>query len=171
MNSTRCWLIAGAALVFCGVFAPAAKAQAGETIEVFTKADLVGALDAVDAKHEPNTDNATLNITFSNGLRANAAVMACEDQETLTNCHATSILATFGRPADADDVAVTKAINTYNYRENFGRAYVDPNGKISVRLYIISDGGIRRENYRRQINLWAASLGDFTQYLYSPEGS
>lgn len=171
MNITRCWLVAGAALALGGVFAPAAKAQSGETIEVFTRADLVRALDAVGAKHEPNTDNVTLNVTFSNGLRANAAVMACEDQETLTNCYATSILATFGTPPSADDAAIGQAINTYNYRKNFGRAYLDPNGKISVRIYIISDGGIRRENYRTQISLWATSLGDFTKYLYSPDDS
>lgn len=33
-------------------------------------------------------------------------------------------------------------------------------------MYIIADGGITRENYRRQIGLWFGSVVDFFGYLY-----
>lgn len=143
-----------------------AIAQTNDTIEVFTRADLHAALDANEATYEANEDGRTIDVTFKNTLRANAAIMACDEGDDEANCYATSILATFGMPEGATPETITEAINTYNYRENFGRAYVSPNGRISVRIYIISDGGIKRENYRRQIELWSTSLEYFVQYLY-----
>lgn len=160
--------VIASALTF-GLNAAPAIAQSGDTIEVFTTADLTQALDSIDATHTPSDDGRTINLTFENGINANAAIMACEDEENLKTCYATSILATFGRPDGATDEQVAKAINDYNYLENFGRAYLDPDGRISARMYIISDGGIKRENYRQQIGLWAYSLADFIGYLYPEE--
>ncbi len=61
------------------------------------------------------------------------------------------------------------AINTYNRMENFGRAYLDEDGTISLRMYIIADGGITMENYRSQIALWVSSAEDFFGYLYGED--
>ena len=91
------------------------------------------------------------------------------DEEAQRDCFATSILALFSAPEGATPEQINAAINQYNYNENFGRAYIDEEGDISVQLYVISDGSITRENYRRQIELWEYSLQDFTTYLYPEE--
>lgn len=164
MTTIKTMIFASAAVL--AMQAAPALAQSSADMQVFTRADLQAALDANGATYKDNSDNRTIDVAFSNGLNANAAVMACDDDDNEINCYGTSILATFGPPDGASDAAIAQAISEYNYRQNFGRAYVDPNGRISVRLYIISDGGIQRENYRRQIELWSVSLEDFTDYLY-----
>jgi hypothetical protein len=144
-------------------------AQSYDTVDVFSMSDLITALEANGASYKPRSDNRSIDVTFENGLKANGAIMACEDDETQTNCFATSILATFTMPDQATEQSINAAINEYNYRQNFGRAYLDPDGRISVRLYIISDGGIRRGNYQRQIGLWSNSLAKFVNYLFGDD--
>jgi hypothetical protein len=75
--------------------------------------------------------------------RRDALLLACEDEQTKSRCYGSSILATFTAEDGTTTEQVMAAINTYNYSENFGRAYLDPEGTISVRMYIIADGGIR----------------------------
>lgn len=148
-----------------------ATAQNNPTLKYFDREELYIALDALGITYADAGDNRTINITFPSTLRANVAIMACEDDDTEFNCYGTSILAIFDPAPGATPEQIQTAINEYNYRENFGRAYLDPSGDISVRMYIISDGGITRENYRRQIELWSISLEYFTTYLYPEEGA
>lgn len=159
-------LVAGASLALSG--APA-MAQGSEIIGTFSRSDLEVALRANDAKWEAHPDNNSIKVIFSNGFHANAALMACEDSDILENCYGTSILATFAPPENASPADIAEAVSAYNYRQNFGRAYVDPEGALSVRIYIISDGGITRENYRRQIELWSMSLEKLYGYFDSAE--
>jgi hypothetical protein len=161
--------ILAAAAALCIHVAPAA-AQGTDTISTFTSAELRAALDSIEARHEASAEGKSINVIFANGLRANAVVMACQDQDTQSNCLATSVLATFAKPEDASLGAIMNAINTYNYRQNFGRAYLSPSGDLSIRLYIIADGGIERENYRAQIGLFSASLERFSGYLNPSPG-
>ncbi|QIQ85938.1 YbjN domain-containing protein [Erythrobacter sp.] len=161
--------IALAGLMAAAVAGPAA-AQESEPLETFSRADLIAALEANGAMYEELADSRSINVTFASGVFANAVLLACTDDDLELECYGTSILATFNREGRSD-AEVAQAINTYNYRENFGRAYVDPDGTISVRLYIIADGGITRENYKRQIELWENSLNDFFDYLYGEEES
>lgn len=156
-------LIAAGALAFGGTVA---QAQSTGTIQTFTRADFKKALAEIGATYEEVDGRRNIEITFEGGILADGLLLACDDTEAEKNCYGTSILATFEADEGIDAKKIQEAVNTYNYRENFGRAYVDPDGIISVRLYVISDGGITRENYRRQISLWVASLEDFFGYLY-----
>ena len=163
MNSRRSFLFAATA----ALASPAAPALAqDDLIEVFTRDELHAALDYNGATYAPNEDGRTVDVTFDNSIKANAAVMACDDEATETNCYATSILSTFSAPEGKSAEDIETAINSFNYRKNFGRAYLDPNGTVAVRIYIISDGGIKPVNYATQIGLWAMTLEDFVGYLY-----
>ena len=146
--------------------ATGASALAQETpLESFSRADLIAALEANEATYEELADSRSINVTFATGIYANALLLECTDDALEFECVGTSLLATFNGE-DRSEEQIAAAINTYNHRQNFGRAYVDPDGTVSVRLYIIADGGISRENYRRQIELWENSLNDFFGYLY-----
>jgi hypothetical protein len=166
------WLgMMAAAALAAGTLGSAAQAQSNNTIKVFTRADLERALKNLNATFEKQPDYRNIDITFDGSILADALLLACEDEEKEKNCYGTSILATFEDPPGANRAKVMEAINTYNYSENFGRAYIDPDGVISVRMYIISDGGITRENYEAQIDLWVGSLNSFFGYLYPEEES
>lgn len=160
-------LAAAAALAFLS--APL-HAQSTQTLKQFTRADIERALTEAGATITPPEEpSERIDFTFDEGVIADAMLLACEDAEKKTKCLGSSLLATF-TPADgATPEQIQTAINTYNYSENFGRAYLDEDGTISVRMYIIADGGITRENYSRQIGLWFNSVLDFFGYLYPEE--
>lgn len=161
-------MIAAAALATSGL-ASTAQAQGSGTIQVFSRADFERALTALNAQFEKGDGERNIDITFEGPIMADGLLLACEDDESEKNCYGTSLLATFEEPEGATRASLLEAINTYNYNQNFGRAYLDPDGTISVRMYIISDGGITRENYETQISLWSMSLESFFGYLYPEE--
>lgn len=147
---------------------PQARTEQNDTLETFTRDDLKRALSENEIAYSDHPSGGSLNLDLQGGLRANAALLACDEEGFEQNCFGTSILATFAKPSSASDKDVDAAITEYNYRQNFGRAYRDPeDGNISVRLYVIADGGITQTNYSRQIELWEASLGYFVGYLYN----
>lgn len=157
------WL---AAAVMVAASASAAGAQSSDALQSFGRADFKAALDAVDATYSDVEGMRNLEITFNGSILADGLLLACDDEESETNCYGTSILATFEPNEGTTEAQITEAVNKYNYLENFGRAYVDPDGVISVRMYIIADGGIARENYEAQLSLFVSSLTDFFGYLY-----
>lgn len=163
-------VLAATAIAAFAVLQSGAQAQSAsrgnQLIKAFAIEDLEIALDAIGATYEDAGDTGTINITFPSSLKANGAIMACDDDAAQKNCFGTSILAIFDPEAGSTPQEINAAINEYNLRQNFGRAYVDPSGDVSVRMYIIADGGITRDNYRSQIQLWARSLEFFGEYLY-----
>ena len=152
--------------VMLAATASAAQSQSSDTLQTFSREDFKQALTAIGATHADVEDARNIDITFDGSSYADGLLLACDDEENETNCYGTSILATFEPEDGTTDAQITEAVNKYNYLENFGRAYVDPDGVISVRMYMISDGGITRANYEAQLSLFASSLGDFFEYLY-----
>lgn len=165
------WTIwAAAALAASGaVGSGAAQAQSAQTLQHFTRADFEQALVDAGAEITPGEDAQRVDFSFEGSVVADGLLLAC-DEGTQNNCLGSSMLATFTADEGTTPEQITQAINAYNYNENFGRAYVDPDGTISVRMYIIADGGITRENYSSQIGLWFSSAVDFFGYLY-PEAA
>lgn len=163
-------LLAAAALAASEVLgASAAHAQSAQVIQNFTRADFETALRDAGATIAESEDPDRIDFTFEGSVNADALLLAC-DEGTKNNCFGSSLLATFAADEGTTDAQVMEAVNQYNYNQNFGRAYVDPDGVISVRMYIISDGGITRDNYSRQIGLWFGSVVNFFGYLY-PEAA
>ncbi|MFM7348378.1 MAG: YbjN domain-containing protein [Erythrobacter sp.] len=159
-----------AAIALLGLAAPAA-AEVAPVIEQFARADLERALRQAGAELAPAQEGSDrIDFTFDEGVVADALLLACADDAKKKRCLGTSLLATFTPTEGTTPEQIQQAINTYNYNENFGRAYVDPEGAIAVRMYIIADGGITRENYALQIRLWFASVIDFFDYLYGEPG-
>lgn len=149
----------------------AAQAQSAQTLSHFTRADFEQALTEAGATITSAAGSERIDFTFEGGVTADALLLACEDEATKRRCLGSSMLATFEADAGTTREQVMEAVNKYNYNENFGRAYVDPDGVIAVRMYIIADGGITRENYASQIGLWFASVVDFFGYLYPEDGA
>ena len=156
------------AVLACGMVS-GANAQANSSdrpMTQFTRSALLSALSGIDAETEEQSGKPNISVTFDNGLMGDALLMACEDQQTSRNCLGTSILVTYETPDDATPAKVREAINEYNYRQNFGRAYLDPDGQISLRMYIIADGGITMANYKRQLALFSLSAAKLPDYVY-----
>lgn len=163
------WTILAAAAMLGALGSGAVQAQSAQTLQHFTRADFERALRDAGANITTGEDPQRINFTSEGDVAADALLLAC-DEGTQNNCLGSSMLATFTADEGTTADQVMAAINAYNYNENFGRAYVDEEGTISVRMYIISDGGITRENYSSQIGLWFGSVVDFFGYLYPESG-
>ncbi|NCP18088.1 MAG: YbjN domain-containing protein [Erythrobacter sp.] len=157
----------GSALALCATTGAQAQSFAADrTLETFTPTALKATLAKIGAITQDQPDRPNITVTFENGLKADALLMACTDQETSTGCLGTSILVNYDTPTDVPMSQVLEGISEYNFRQNFGRAYIDPEGQISLRMYIIADGGITMENYMQQLGLFAASAAKFPGYVY-----
>lgn len=132
----------------------------------FTRSALKATLTELGASATERDGKPNISVEFSNGLKADVLLMACDDQDTSNNCLATSILATFAAPSNGTSEHVREAINRYNGTQNFGRAYLTDAGTITLRTYIIADGGVSMSNYRSQMGLFAISAKKFAEYLY-----
>lgn len=155
--------MAGAGLLLLASVGTPAQA---ETLQHFTRADFERALREAGATIDPAAKADRIEFTFEGDVIADALLLACEDKAAKTKCRGSSLLATFTPDPGTSAADIAKAINTYNYSENFGRAYTEADGTIAVRMYIISDGGITRENYSQQLRLWFGSVVNFFGYLY-----
>lgn len=159
-------LAATFALALSALASPAA-AQSSQALRQFTRADFERALREAGANVAPAEEgNPRIDFTFADGVIADGLLLACGDDAKKKRCLGSSLLATFSPQDGATPEQIREAINTYNYRENFGRAYLDEDGTISVRMYIIADGGITQANYASQIGLWFSSVVNFFGYLY-----
>lgn len=132
----------------------------------FTRSALKATLAEMGATTTDRDGQPNITVEFANGVKADAVLMACDDPDTSNNCLATSILATFSPPSDGNNATVREAINRYNQTQNFGRAYLSDTGTITLRTYIIADGGVSMSNYRSQMLLFAVSAKKFSEYLY-----
>ena len=139
--------------------------QAERKLEQFSTGALKATLAELGATTTDQEGVPNIAVEFASGLKADALLMACQDEATSTGCLGTSILVTFARPEGTTGATIAAAINEYNYRQNFGRAYESPTGEISLRMYIIADGGITMENYRQQLGLFSISAAKFTEYV------
>lgn len=135
-------------------------------LDHFTRSAFMATLDRIGATYEENEGTRNITITFKNGMIADGLLLACEDETTSTDCLGTSILVTFDRPDDVTDPQLLIAINKYNYRQNFGRAYIGPDDTITIRMYIIADGGITMGNYAAQLSLFSVSAAKLANYAY-----
>ena len=159
-------LAIAATLLGLGTMANAQGYDGNRKLDHFTRSAFMATLDRIGATYEETDGARNITIKFENGLVADGLLLACEDEPTSTNCLGTSILVTFDTPEDVTHAKVVDAINEYNYRQNFGRAYLDPDGVITIRMYMIADGGITMGNYRRQLSLFALSAAKLPGYVY-----
>ena len=159
-------IILGAMLAICASTAAHSQSfDASRQLEFFTTDALKATLAELGATTQDHEGVANITVTFSNGLKGDALLMACRVPETSTDCMGTSILVTYTTPDSATTAQIRDGIDEYNYRKNFGRAYLDPEGKVQVRFYVIADGGITMGNYRQQIRLFARSAADLPDYI------
>ncbi len=148
-----------------GTMASAQSYDGNRQLDHFTRSAFLATLGEIGATYEEIEGAPNIRIEFDNGLVADGLLMACEDQDTSTNCLGTSILVSFERPEGITDAQLADGINEYNYRQNFGRAYIDPDGEINLRMYMIADGRITMANYRNQLALFSASALKLPDYV------
>jgi hypothetical protein len=85
-----------------------------------------------------------LDITFPNGRHAAILFGNCERAGAA--CKAISIQALWNRPAGAAAAQLPAAIQAFNQRYAFSRAYLLPDGRPALQRYLTADFGFIRGN-------------------------
>lgn len=102
-------------------------------------------------------------ITFDNGTVASAYFTACSSGE----CLGTHLQGSFGKPSDKSIAETEKLVNDFNKNNRTIKVWNMGEGRSMADHYIIADGGITMENYRRQLSLYAYMLKRFRKAIYT----
>ena len=138
-----------AAALPAGAQAPPWNPAAPENRQIlptFNYATVEAVLGAIGARfvRRGTADRPALDVTFPNNRRAGIVFGNCERQGAA--CKAISIQALWNLPAGPAAARVPAAIQAFNRRYAFSRAYLTADGRPALQRYLTADFGFIRGN-------------------------
>jgi hypothetical protein len=117
-----------------------------QVLPTFNYATVESVLTQVGARFERRgtTDRPALGVTFANNRRAAILFGSCERQGAA--CKAISIQAVWNRPAGPAAARLPAAIQAFNQRYAFSRAFLAADGRPTLQRYLTGDFGFIRGN-------------------------
>jgi hypothetical protein len=146
-------LLLAAALALSGQAPPATprwNPKAPENTQLlpaFTLANVASVLTAIGARSQrsgTDPDNPSLLAVFPNGRRALVTLSSCE--RGVTACKALSIQSFWAKLDKVPPEKTAQAIEQFNERYAFAKAYLTPDGRPSLQRYLTADYGYIRGN-------------------------
>lgn len=121
-----------------------ASAENRQVMPTFNYATVETVLGQIGARFERRgtADRPILAITFPNNRRAAIVFGSCERQGAA--CKAISIQAVWNRPAGPAAGRLAGAIQRFNQRYAFSRAYLTDDGRPALQRYLTADYGFIR---------------------------
>ena len=151
----RLVLIAAAGAAMLTVAAPALSQIApprwnprapenGQLLPSFNYAAVETVLNAIGARHQRAGEGSRprLLVTFPNNRKATLVFGACNADGTA--CKSLSIQSYWTRIAKAPPERVAKAVEGFNQRYSFGKAFVAADGRPALQRYLTGDYGFIR---------------------------
>ena len=158
------FVLGGAALACALAFAPA---QADDTVyNDLSGSEVVALLDAHGYQATLTTDQYgdPLIMGAADGLKFRVQSYDCNEQAP-RRCHSLQFVASFAlqHQATPDDFV---AMNDYNQKKVYGRAFIDENGDAAIDMVINLTGGVMAANLMDQVGTWKSYVLDvFVQHL------
>lgn len=146
-------LVIAAALAFGSAVAAAqtppwnpAAPENRQVIPAFNYASVEAVLTAVGARFERRgtAERPALTVTFTNNRRAAILLGSCDRQGAA--CKALSMQSVWNRPAGATPERLSAAIQRFNQRYAFSRAFLTQDGRLALQRYLTADYGFIRGN-------------------------
>jgi hypothetical protein len=117
-----------------------------ELMPSFSLGSVGNVLTAVGARYQRSGSDASkpaLLATFPNGRKALITLSSCDRGG---GCKALSIQSFWTKLAKAPPERTAKAIEQFNERFAFAKAYITPDGRPSLQRYLVADYGFIRGN-------------------------
>ena len=111
-------------------------------------------------------DRPVLSVTFANGRRAALLFGSCERQGAV--CKSLSIQAVWTRPAGAPAGRLEAALQSYNQRYAFARAFITADGKPALQRYLTADYGMIRGNLAVNLVVFSNQVDRFVVEVLRP---
>jgi len=117
-----------------------------QVLPTFNYGTVESVLTAIGARfaRRGTPDRPALGVTFPNNRRAAILFGTCERQGAA--CKAITIQALWERPAGAAAARLPAAIQAFNQRYAFSRAYLTADGRPALQRYLTADFGFIRGN-------------------------
>jgi putative sensory transduction regulator len=118
------------------------------------------------AERRGSAERPMLIVTYANGRRAAILFGSCE--RAGAQCKAISIQAVWARPANLPAGRLESAINGFNQRYAFARAYLTADGRPALQRYLTADYGIIRGNLAINLLVFANQIDRFVLEVLRP---
>jgi hypothetical protein len=144
-------------------------ADNGQLLPAFTPANVAAVLASVGARPQRSGNDPAapaLIATFPNGRRALLSMSACDAAGT--RCKALSIQSFWNKLERATPESTAQAIQRFNRRYAFSKAFLTPDGRPSLQRYLTADYGFVRGNLAVNLLVFADQADRFTKEFLEP---
>jgi hypothetical protein len=132
-----------------------------QLLTAFSYATVEPVLSAIGARYQRVSNNAgrpTLSVTFANGHRGVIVMTSCDGRGAA--CRALTMQSVW--PAVSGGAAQQTAVQHFNQRYSFGKAFIAANGRPVLQRYITADYGFVRGNLAVNMLAFATQADRFT---------
>ena len=138
-----------------------------QTLSGFSFATLEPVLAAIGARYQRSGSAARpeLLVSFANDRKAILMLSACG---TGGSCKALSIQSYWTPIANSSPERTAEAIQTFNRKYAFAKAYVAPDGRPALQRYLTADYGIVRGNLAVNLLVFAQQADQFATDVLRP---
>lgn len=138
-----------------------------QLLPAFSYATVEPVLNAIGARHQRGGQGArpSLVVTFSNNRRAVLTFGSCD---TTGACTSLGIQSTWTKIANSPPERVTKAIESFNQRYSFAKAFLLADGRPSLQRYLTADYGFVRGNLAVNLLVFANQSERFATEALRP---
>lgn len=164
------WSIASAASAQTSRWTPSAP-ENQQLLPTFNYATVESVLGEIGARYERRgtAGRPSLLVTFPSGRRAAIVFGACTADESV--CRSISLQSGWSSPPGAGAQRVADAVQEFNRRYAFSRAFVLPNGNLALQRYLTADYGFIRGNLAVNLLAFAAQIDLFVEEVLAPISS
>lgn len=143
-------------------------AENWQTLPTFNYGSVELVLDQVGIRHERrgSADRPALLITFPSGRRGAIVFGSCSDGGNA--CRAISIQAGWSLPGTGTPERAANAVQAFNRRYAFSRAFILPNGNLALQRYLTADYGFIRGDLAVNLLAFAGQLELFAHEVLAP---
>jgi hypothetical protein len=139
-----------------------------EVLPAFTHASVERVLTGIGARYQRSGTAAkpTLLVTFANNRKAVLSLGGCTG--AVPACKSLSMQSNWTRIANSTPARTASAIQRFNQRYSFGKAFVTADGQPGMQHYLTADYGFIRGNLAVNLLVFATQVDRFARQVLGP---
>lgn len=139
-----------------------------QVFPAFNYANVENVLSAIGARYQRSGSAAkpTLLVTFANNRKAVLTLGACNGNGSA--CKSLSMQSNWTKIANSPPATTAAAIQRFNQRYSFGKAFLTTEGQPGMQRYITADYGIVRGNLAVNLLVFANQVNRFATEVLQP---
>jgi hypothetical protein len=109
-----------------------------------------------------------LLVTFANNRKAVLALGGCTGPGAAAACKSLSMQSNWTKIANSTPQKTAAAIQRFNQRYSFGKAFMTPDGQPGMQRYLTADYGFIRGNLAVNLLVYATQVDRFATQVLGP---